>query len=63
MGPGAFSAPDNTIGQMAKSVNKYSILLPTYNERSNLPIIVYLLDKHLSSRYKRDCLWSLPLSV
>lgn len=34
---------------MAKSVNKYSVLLPTYNERSNLPIIVYLLVKHLSS--------------
>jgi len=28
--------------------NKYSILLPTYNERENLPIIVWLLIKHLS---------------
>lgn len=37
--------------KMAKSVNKYSVLLPTYNERQNLPIIVYLLFKHLSSRY------------
>lgn len=34
---------------MAKSVNKYSVLLPTYNERSNLPIIVYLLTKALAS--------------
>ncbi len=25
----------------------YSILLPTYNERENLPIIVWLLVKHL----------------
>lgn len=26
---------------------KYSILLPTYNERENLPIIVWLIEKHL----------------
>lgn len=32
--------------------DKYSILLPTYNERENLPIIVWLLVKHLS---KCDC--------
>lgn len=25
--------------------DKYSILLPTYNERENLPIIVYLINK------------------
>lgn len=25
--------------------NKYSIILPTYNEKKNLPILVYLLDK------------------
>lgn len=25
--------------------DKYSIILPTYNERKNLPILVYLLDK------------------
>jgi len=27
---------------------QYSILLPTYNERENLPYIVYLLDRELS---------------
>ncbi|TKA50542.1 Dolichol-phosphate mannosyltransferase, partial [Cryomyces minteri] len=27
------------------SKNKYSVLLPTYNERRNLPIIVWLLHK------------------
>lgn len=32
--------------------NKYSILLPTYNERENLPIIVWLLVKYLDERYK-----------
>lgn len=25
--------------------DKYSVLLPTYNERDNLPIIVWLLEK------------------
>lgn len=29
----------------------YSILLPTYNERENLPIIVWLLVKYLQERY------------
>jgi dolichol-phosphate mannosyltransferase len=28
--------------------DKYSVLLPTYNERENLPIIVWLLNKYLS---------------
>lgn len=26
-------------------MNKYSVILPTYNERRNLPILVYLLNK------------------
>jgi len=29
-----------------KDNNKYSVLLPTYNERENLPIIIWLLAKH-----------------
>lgn len=28
--------------------DKYTILLPTYNERENLPIIVWLIEKYLS---------------
>ena len=28
--------------------NKYSVLLPTYNERDNLPIIVWLLVKYFT---------------
>ncbi|KAH3660048.1 hypothetical protein OGAPHI_007253 [Ogataea philodendri] len=28
-------------------MDKYSVILPTYNERRNLPIITYLLAKHL----------------
>ncbi|CAG7819287.1 unnamed protein product [Allacma fusca] len=29
-------------------VNKYSILLPTYNERENLPIIIWLIVKYMT---------------
>lgn len=27
-----------------------SILLPTYNERENLPLVIWLIDKHLVAR-------------
>jgi glycosyltransferase involved in cell wall biosynthesis len=27
------------------NTNKYSVILPTYNEKTNLPIIVYLLQE------------------
>ncbi|XP_050546766.1 dolichol-phosphate mannosyltransferase subunit 1 [Daktulosphaira vitifoliae] len=30
-----------------KMISKYSILLPTYNEKENLPVIVYLIHKYL----------------
>nr|CAG4649590.1 EOG090X0B9X [Scapholeberis mucronata]SVE93809.1 EOG090X0B9X [Scapholeberis mucronata] len=33
--------------------NKYSVLLPTYNERENLPIIVWLLVKSFTEREKK----------
>ncbi len=29
----------------------YSILLPTYNERENLPIIVWLIIKYMDERF------------
>lgn len=32
-----------------KEKNKYSILMPTYNERENLPIIVWLIIKYLDA--------------
>ncbi|CAG9766435.1 unnamed protein product [Ceutorhynchus assimilis] len=32
----------------SSSSNKYSILLPTYNEVQNLPIIIWLLVKHMN---------------
>ncbi|XP_071824142.1 dolichol-phosphate mannosyltransferase subunit 1-like [Apostichopus japonicus] len=31
---------------MPSSPDKYSVLLPTYNERENLPLIIWLLVKH-----------------
>lgn len=34
---------------MAK--NKYSVILPTYNERRNLPIVAWLLNRTFSERY------------
>nr|CAB3239834.1 dolichol-phosphate mannosyltransferase subunit 1 [Phallusia mammillata] len=33
---------------MPKTEDKYSVLLPTYNERENLPIIVWLIVKYFS---------------
>ena len=30
--------------------HKYSILLPTYNEKENLPLIIWLIMKHLEAR-------------
>ena len=36
---------------MADKKDKYSILLPTYNERENLPLIVWLIVKAFSERY------------
>ncbi|VDN98388.1 unnamed protein product [Rodentolepis nana] len=33
----------------------YSILLPTYNEKENLPLMIYLIDKYMSSNsYKYE---------
>lgn len=33
--------------------NKYSVILPTYNERNNLPIIVWLL----AETFKEKCVY------
>ena len=30
---------------------KYSVLLPTYEERENLPLVVWLLVKYLNERW------------
>lgn len=36
-------AQQTSDSQPQQSINKYSVLLPTYNERENLPLIVWLL--------------------
>ena len=40
-----------TSGIMAQLVNKYSVLLPTYEERKNLPLIIWLLVKYFSEGF------------
>lgn len=31
--------------------DKYSILLPTYEERENLPLVIWLITKYMGERY------------
>jgi len=35
---------------MATTKNKYSVILPTYNERKNLPIITWLLNRTFTEK-------------
>lgn len=39
----------NDIKELARN-DKYSILLPTYNEVENLPIIIWLIIKYMDER-------------
>ena len=53
---------------MAPTVNnnKYSVLLPTYNERRNLPIITWLLAKTFTEKYAcrlPPVCWHVPLTL
>lgn len=36
---------------MAAGGDKYSVILPTYNERKNLPIICWLLERTFREKY------------
>jgi hypothetical protein len=38
-------------GHPTVNTRKYSVILPTYNERKNLPIIVWLLEKTFREWY------------
>jgi hypothetical protein len=38
------------IAKMAPTKNKYSVILPTYNERRNLPIITWLIQKTFNEK-------------
>jgi len=44
-GPQAESASQSCQMTESKSKDLYSIILPTYNERENLPLITYLISK------------------
>jgi hypothetical protein len=37
--------------KMIATKNKYSVILPTYNERRNLPIIVWLIQRTFNEEY------------
>jgi hypothetical protein len=39
-----------TMAPIAQKKDKYSVLLPTYNERRNLPIIAWLLHKTFTEK-------------
>ncbi|KAJ1876767.1 dolichol-P-mannose synthesis [Coemansia sp. RSA 376] len=43
--PSALPFSNSNAPNMSSNHNKYSVLLPTYNERDNLPIIIWLLAK------------------
>lgn len=49
---------------MSTPRNKYSVILPTYNERSNLPIIVWLLVRMFADKsvYATDA-WALATTL
>lgn len=36
---------------MTPSKNTYSVILPTFNERQNLPIITWLLQRTFTEKY------------
>jgi hypothetical protein len=49
-GRGATTASDGD-NKSGQNKNKYSVILPTYNERRNLPIIVWLLARMFTEKY------------
>jgi len=40
--------------------DKYSVILPTYNERRNLPIMAWLLNRTFTERYVGTAAMVLP---
>lgn len=38
------------MGEQSESADKYTILLPTYNEIDNLPIVIWLINKYMEER-------------
>lgn len=35
---------------MSSSESKYSLLIPTYNEKDNISLLIYLIDKLLTQK-------------
>ena len=51
MNPFDSNAALNMQGQhQSSNTHKYSVILPTYNERENLPIIIWLLAKMFNEK-------------
>jgi hypothetical protein len=40
-----------TLGKNGHNSVSYSVLLPTYNEHENLPLMVYMLDDVFTKKY------------
>eukprot|EP01138_Halocafeteria_seosinensis_P015720 gb/GECG01016041.1/.p1 GENE.gb/GECG01016041.1/~~gb/GECG01016041.1/.p1 ORF type:complete len:254 (+),score=29.26 gb/GECG01016041.1/:1-762(+) len=47
----ASSRTPSTPSRKAQKHDKYSVLLPTYEERENLPLMIYLLDRAFSRKH------------
>lgn len=45
------NCPPHKMAPAPQKKDKYSVLLPTYNERRNLPIIAWLLNKTFTEKY------------
>ena len=45
------NCPPHKMAPIRQTKDKYSVLLPTYNERRNLPIIAWLLNKMFTEKY------------
>jgi len=43
-------APKSKTSTAVSTKEKYTVILPTYNERRNLPIIIWLLNKTFTEK-------------
>lgn len=41
------------------SSSKYSVIVPTYNERENIAVCIYLIDKYMHMGCANPTAWSL----
>ena len=52
----------HTNDTLSTNTHKYSVILPTYNERKNLPIITWLLAKTFTNQWVADSFGAFILS-